>query len=1378
MSLTDSSGTFTGSAFTATTASLENVTPSLTYYSGTSVTGTNLLGSVPSTVGTYTVLASFAGSTDYTTGSTSTSFTISRAAPTVSVTDNSGAYNGSAFVATDTVNGSASLEGVTPGLTYYSGTSATGTALSGAPTTVGTYTVLASFAGSTDYTSTSTSTAFTISQAAPTVSLTDSSGTFTGSAFTATTASLENVTPSLTYYSGTSVTGTNLLGSVPSTVGTYTVLASFAGSTDYTTGSTSTSFTIGQTAATVSVTDNSGAYNGSAFVATDTVNGSASLEGVTPGLTYYSGTSATGTALSGAPTTVGTYTVLASFAGSTDYTTGSTSTSFTIGQTAATVSVTDNSGAYNGSAFVATDTVNGSASLEGVTPGLTYYSGTSATGTALSGAPTTVGTYTVLASFAGSTDYTTGSTSTSFTIGQTAATVSVTDNSGAYNGSAFVATDTVNGSASLEGVPPTLTYYDGSAVDGSGTSAAPIYVGTYTVVASFAGSTDYPAAQSSPVTFTISPATPAIGQAGYYVGSYSGTTTAGTSIENVNGPVVFSLDSSNVITVTNPGQGSGTVTSGGSLSMSGSGAIGGMNNTAYIYAGTVANSAAGIETVTNGTWNATFTGGTASGTWTAAATYTLTVNDAGGIYNGIPFPASASAIGVGDTPITGSFSFTYTDSQGHASSTAPTNAGSYAVVATFTSMDSNYASGTASTTFTINQALPIFSIAPAQATSSATGPTTISFDVSLSQAPNQNVSVTVSTANGTGSDAAIAGTDYTATTQTLTFTPTSSLTQTFVVPIYQATQIQNNKTFLVNLSSPSAGSAVGTQSQAVGTIINGSFPVLAISNVTVSEGTSGMTPVVFTATLSEPSTQTITVDYATQDDLGATGAKANTNYTATDGTLTFLPGQTVATISVPITNETNTTGTPPTQSFNLILSAPVNVTLAQTSAVGTLNEAPLTNETITVGSGTGFYSETSNSTVTFAITLSTPAPAGGVTFNYSTQDGTAVAGTDYVAVLGGVATIPAGQTTGSISITTLPEPGSPASKTFTLMLSNPNSGTLAATSVTSTILPTPAQPIFHGPTSLTANEGVPLPLSGLLISDADSAVANHIFKISVLSQHGTLTADVDVPGGVPAGNISDNGTGSLTVTGTLAQINASLAAADGVVYEADDYLGPDTLLASISDQSSGSQPQQPGTGAISITVLSRSINVGIQPVDGDNNNGSNVNVAVTAPTDTFIVTLSAPSTQAVTIRYTTVDNTAQAGVDYTPMTGTITFQPGETQQTIVVPVTTSVQTASPKSFFVVLLAADNASFSDSQAVGLIPTIDPNTFVPPPVSAVSPVSSVPSASSASSASPVPSTSNPVSTITHQFNKISDLAIVALGALADDAQPQCEQRHLDA
>ncbi len=174
-----------------TGASLEGITPTLTYYSGTNATGTALSGA-PTAASTYTVLASFAGSTDYTSGTASTTFTIfasTVSTPTVSVTDSGGTYNGGAFTATIRWRAPAttgpSLEGMTPGLTYFLGTSASGTVVSGAPTSAGTYTVLASFAGSTDYTSGTASTTFTISQATPTVSVTDSGGTYTGSPFTA-----------------------------------------------------------------------------------------------------------------------------------------------------------------------------------------------------------------------------------------------------------------------------------------------------------------------------------------------------------------------------------------------------------------------------------------------------------------------------------------------------------------------------------------------------------------------------------------------------------------------------------------------------------------------------------------------------------------------------------------------------------------------------------------------------------------------------------------------------------------------------------------------------------------------------------------------------------------------------------------------------------------------------------------------------------------------------------------------------------------------------------------------------------------------------------------------------------------------------------------
>lgn len=56
---------------------LETVPLTLTYYMGTGTSGTNLGSTAPSTAGTYTVVAAFAGSTDYLAANAQTVFTIS-----------------------------------------------------------------------------------------------------------------------------------------------------------------------------------------------------------------------------------------------------------------------------------------------------------------------------------------------------------------------------------------------------------------------------------------------------------------------------------------------------------------------------------------------------------------------------------------------------------------------------------------------------------------------------------------------------------------------------------------------------------------------------------------------------------------------------------------------------------------------------------------------------------------------------------------------------------------------------------------------------------------------------------------------------------------------------------------------------------------------------------------------------------------------------------------------------------------------------------------------------------------------------------------------------------------------------------------------------
>src|SRR5260370_7177829 len=74
--------------------------------------------------------------------------------------------------------------------------------------------------------------------------------------------------------------------------------------------------------------------------------------------------------------------------------------------------------------------------------------------------------------------------------------------------------------------------------------------------------------------------------------------------------------------------------------------------------------------------------------------------------------------------------------------------------------------------------------------------------------------------------------------------------------------------------------------------------------------------------------------------------------------------------------------------------------------------------------------------------------------------------------------------------------------------------------------------------------------------------------------------------------------------------------------------------------------------------------------------------AATTALATFTVSLSAPSTQPVTVTYATADGTATQGQDYVATSGTLTFTPGQTQQTITVSVLADPTNTTDETFFV------------------------------------------------------------------------------------------------
>jgi hypothetical protein len=93
-----------------------------------------------------------------------------------------------------------------------------------------------------------------------------------------------------------------------------------------------------------------------------------------------------------------------------------------------------------------------------------------------------------------------------------------------------------------------------------------------------------------------------------------------------------------------------------------------------------------------------------------------------------------------------------------------------------------------------------------------------------------------------------------------------------------------------------------------------------------------------------------------------------------------------------------------------------------------------------------------NTPLHFSVTLGAVQPAS-VTFSYSTTDVSAIAGTDYMAAVSGIGTIPAGATSVVIPVDVLPASPPGANLTFTITISNASGGlAIARATGTGTLL--------------------------------------------------------------------------------------------------------------------------------------------------------------------------------------------------------------------------------------------------------------------------------------------------------------------------------------
>lgn len=120
--------------------------------------------------------------------------------------------------------------------------------------------------------------------------------------------------------------------------------------------------------------------------------------------------------------------------------------------------------------------------------------------------------------------------------------------------------------------------------------------------------------------------------------------------------------------------------------------------------------------------------------------------------------------------------------------------------------------------------------------------------------------------------------------------------------------------------------------------------------------------------------------------------------------------------------------------------------------------------------------------------------------------------------------------------------------------------------------------------TLHASTGFEIPIGGVSISDGDAGGGDLTVTLSVNS--GVFNVSDSVPGGIASGDMTGNGSASVTLEGTLAELNATMGDAAGIRYHSDpNFVGTDTLNISANDNgNTGPGGAQIGEAEISIMV--------------------------------------------------------------------------------------------------------------------------------------------------------------------------------------------------
>ena len=301
----------------------------------------------------------------------------------------------------------------------------------------------------------------------------------------------------------------------------------------------------------------------------------------------------------------------------------------------------------------------------------------------------------------------------------------------------------------------------------------------------------------------------------------------------------------------------------------------------------------------------------------------------------------------------------------------------------------------------------------------------------------------------------------------------------------------------------------------------------------------------------------------------------------------------------------------------------------------------------------------------FVVSL-TGSSSNPVTVDYSTADGSAVAGEDYQATSGTLTFAPGGGAMG-VPVTLVTDGTDEADETFVLQLRSPTNATLTVGDGTGTIEDADELPAL----SVAGGEGV----EGGQVDFAVTLAGSTSRPVSVAY----ATADGSALSGIDYGPVQ----GVLTLAPGEVRRTVPVALVNDAANEPDE-----TFSLALSSVENAVLAVSSASG----TIRDDDAEPGLSIVGGTDVEGGSV---------VFVVTLAGSSDGAVTVSYATSDGTAAAGEDYEAVSGMLRFAPGESSRTISVSLMDDGRDEPPESFAMTLSSATNAAIDTATANGTI-----------------------------------------------------------------------------